>query len=188
MNPVEVLTALHPLRTHPDVAANALLKAGHLEPARYERFMLGLKTIIAQCEKPKAGPKPVQASLLEVPPINPGTTYNSPVQGDITYSQNWNNKLYCLSWTTIRLASDFYIKGRVYNQWLAERGKERKLIGVATIVNIESFRLEHLTEGAALLDTGYGKAQTQKLIQTMYKSRNLNWDTQLLYRIFLLKI
>ncbi|MDR1922817.1 MAG: hypothetical protein LBQ66_00465 [Planctomycetaceae bacterium] len=53
-------------------------------------------------------------------------------------------------------------------------------LGNAVVKDIRSFRLNQLNSFITYLDTGYDVAETQKIIKTMYKNANINWDVRLL--------
>jgi hypothetical protein len=83
---------------------------------------------------------------------------------EISFSQNWNNKLNCDCFSSIRIWSpEKYKTGSRFNVIL-----NKKLIGVVELVNAKSFSLSGLTEGMALIDTGYGKEQVQGIMRKMY--------------------
>lgn len=98
----------------------------------------------------------------------------------IEFSYNWNNKLNCMAFTTLRLFNKKYTIGQTYTI---------KLNGVdickATIVDIKPIRLEQVNNYIAYLDTGYNREKCIDIIRTMYKNSNINWDTQQLMLILL---
>lgn len=92
----------------------------------------------------------------------------------IKFTHNWNNKLMCVALTTIRLRNDVkYVTGQVYDIWYNE-----DFIGAGTIVSIKHFRLADLNDFMAQIDTGYSVEAAKKIITTMYKARDLNWNIQ----------
>lgn len=96
----------------------------------------------------------------------------------IRFSYNWNNKLNCKAFTTIRLYSDTkYNKGEEYTIEL----NEQTMLKTATIVDIELLRINDICERIALLDTGYSAEETKKILKKMYKA--VNWETQRLMLI-----
>jgi len=97
----------------------------------------------------------------------------------IQFSYNWNNKLGCKSYTTIRLKSERYKIGNTYNIYL--KGLEQI---EAKIINIKEFKLKDLNDYMAYLDTGYGVEETKLIIHRMYK--NISED-QIFYFILLSK-
>jgi hypothetical protein len=82
----------------------------------------------------------------------------------IPFSQNWNNKLNCSAFTTIRL----------YNASKHQAGTpvlivlKGATIAEGKIIAVKPFILASLNEYMAYLDTGYSRAETDKLIRTMY--------------------
>ena len=94
----------------------------------------------------------------------------------INFTHNWNSKLFCKCFTTIRLKNDYkYQVGRTYHIQLG--GKD---IGPGVIAAISDFKLSGLNNFMAQIDTGYSVEAAKQVILTMYKNRGLNWDTQLL--------
>lgn len=93
------------------------------------------------------------------------------MQADIDFSQNWNNKLDCDAFTTIRISNDKYEVGAVFNVNL-----KRNRLFSAKILEKKRFKLNQLNEFMARLDTGYSAKETIELIRTMYKKKNLDLD------------
>lgn len=97
----------------------------------------------------------------------------------LPFSQNWNNKLGCLCFSTIRL----------YNLRKYDVGKRldivlnRKLLGTATVQQVKSMYLHQITPGMAMLDTGMSLGETRGLISKMYP--NKDWTQQRLMWVLL---
>lgn len=100
----------------------------------------------------------------------------------IDFSHNWNNKLMCVCFTTIRLRND--AKYQVGNIYPVTYHKTEQL-GTATVVDIKHFKLAQLTEFMARIDTGYSAEKTREIIVQMYKRHNFNWAVQELSFILL---
>jgi len=98
----------------------------------------------------------------------------------ITFVSNWNNKLFCKCFTTMRLNNHFYI-GNTYNIEL-----KGKIIGEALLIDKKSFYIKDLNEWIAHIDTGYNVQECKNILLTMYKNKNINWDTQII-NLYLLK-
>lgn len=103
----------------------------------------------------------------------------------LTFSYNWNNKLDCLAFTTLRLRND--------NKYQVGRAFEIDCPDVkpapVIILQVKHLRIDQLTEGMCRVDTGYSKAETDKLIRTMYiNKKNINWATQQLSWVLLRKL
>ncbi len=100
---------------------------------------------------------------------------------EITFSYNWNNKLNCNAFTTLRIEQpNKYIVGADYHIVL-----KKEQIAVARIVNIKSFFLKDLNEFIAYLDTGYSLDKCRQIILNMYP--NVNFLQKRLSLILLLK-
>lgn len=90
----------------------------------------------------------------------------------INFSSNWNNKLACKFFTTIRLKNDNkYAHNKVYTIHL-----QRKPLKRAEIIDIKHFTLNQLTEIIASLDTGYCLEETKTMLTQMY-SKKVNVNT-----------
>jgi len=87
----------------------------------------------------------------------------------IKFSYNWNNKLNCNCFTTIRIANNKYKVGETYDIYLKD-----KLLFKAQIIEIKPFRLDQINEFIARLDTGYSKQETTEIIKRMYKNPNVD--------------
>ncbi|MGZ3983410.1 MAG: hypothetical protein ACXVJE_19435 [Mucilaginibacter sp.] len=93
----------------------------------------------------------------------------------INFSYNWNNKLFCRSFTTIRLTNpNKYKVGGIYDIQL-----NNKSMGPGTIIEIMNFKLNNLNEFMARLDTGYNVPECKSVMLNMYKHLNLDYTTQL---------
>ena len=93
----------------------------------------------------------------------------------LKFSTNWNNKLNCNSFVTLRLRNDNkYYTGAKVNIWLGNTYK-----GKATIVGVSFYTLDKINEFVARLDTGYSAEECRKIIMEMYKNKpNIDWFTQ----------
>lgn len=94
---------------------------------------------------------------------------------ELSFSENLNNKLDCLCFSTIRLHNPkkYYLGAK-----LAVSLKGQLRPHPATVRNVTTFYLRHLTEGMALLDTGYSLAETRQIIEKMYKYKVTNLAQQ----------
>lgn len=99
----------------------------------------------------------------------------------ISFLYNWNNKLSCNVFTTVRIKNDRkYRLNDVYEITLtSSKDKTPIAQGNAQIVLIHDFLLSKTTEGISLIDTGYIKEKFIELVKTMYKNAKINFDTQL---------
>lgn len=93
---------------------------------------------------------------------------------NLIFSHNWNKKLHCNCFTTIRISGRFS-KGNEIDILL----KGEKL-GVAKVIDKKQIYLEQITEGMAYLDTGYNRDETIKIIKTMYPEVN-DWTSKPIY-------
>jgi hypothetical protein len=91
---------------------------------------------------------------------------------NLDFSYNWNNKLECNSFSTLRLRNDTkYYAGAKMNIRL--KGIDK---GTATIVAVSYFALDKINESVARLDTGYSESDCNDFIRKMYK--DIDWNRQ----------
>ena len=105
----------------------------------------------------------------------------------LTFSFNWNNKLDCNAFTTIRLRNDNkYYKGAKFITELIYKGQVTNK-GDVMVEEVKHFKIDKINEFVALLDTGYSRVDCIKTIQTMYKNIVPDWNKQDLSLILLVK-
>lgn len=103
------------------------------------------------------------------------------MQEEIKFSYNWNNKLHCTYFTTLRLRNDRkYQKGRDYRITL-----KGATIGEATIQEIRHLKLHQLNDYITGIDMGYDSSTGVEIIKKMYATAK--WETQELTFILLKK-
>lgn len=84
---------------------------------------------------------------------------------EIKFSYNWNNKLDCKAFTTLRLHNpNKYKKGEEYKVFL----KEEELVPVV-IAGIRVIPFKDINDYIARLDTGYSLEECRKIIKRMFK-------------------
>ena len=100
----------------------------------------------------------------------------------LDFAYNWNKKLNCKAFTSIRLWNENkYQVGNVFEVWLGNTKK-----GVASLVSLKRMRIDQINDHIALLDTGYRADECKDMIKTMYKNKRINWSTQYLaYCLFI---
>jgi hypothetical protein len=82
----------------------------------------------------------------------------------IGFSYNWNNKLQCKAFTTLRMSNPKkYVEGREYWVRLKDEIKSK-----ATIRAVSHFKLEGINDFISYLDTGYNANECKKILQRMY--------------------
>lgn len=80
-----------------------------------------------------------------------------------TFSTNWNNKLCCQVFTTIRF-SDRWTPGQHTEVYLG-----KKLLGTAVVVDATRYAsIQSVPECVCYTDTGYNRANTVGIIARMY--------------------
>lgn len=91
----------------------------------------------------------------------------------LNFSYNWNNKLDCNVFTTLRLKSERYKVGNKFRLFLKEDHKKD-----VEIIAVKHFPLSNITDYIAGLDTGYTAPERQALIKKMYTNKNIDWSSQ----------
>lgn len=86
----------------------------------------------------------------------------------LKFSSNWNNKLRCNVFSTIRKPSPIHRTGRTVNVIVDAKGKITQY-GKGRYLSVKTFYMYELTESAALLDSGLPKQQLIAALSKMYK-------------------
>lgn len=97
----------------------------------------------------------------------------------INFSTNWNNKLDCKCFTTLRLKNPK--KYQLNKQYLINLKKNP--IKKAEIIGIKTIFFKDINEYIAHLDTGYSLEETKNILLKMYP--NIKTHTQPFYFILL---
>ena len=83
----------------------------------------------------------------------------------ISFSYNWNNKLHCNFFTTIRaLNPGKYHSGVQHEVFLKDDS-----LGIAEVVSVKAIYGRDINEYIAGIDTGYTVEETLKILSLMYK-------------------
>lgn len=99
----------------------------------------------------------------------------------INFSYNWNNKLNCNAYTTLRLRNDAKYKiGQLHEITLEGSHKH-----YARILDIKHTTMHSLNEYIARLDTGYSLAECKDVLRKMYPKAD--WNHQPISIILLAK-
>lgn len=93
---------------------------------------------------------------------------------ELRFSFNWNGKLDCKAFITIRLSGRFEINDRVK---IIFKEKEFEAI----VLDKKVMKMNKINEWVAYLDTGYDGAECRKILERMYKNKGINWETQPIY-------
>jgi hypothetical protein len=102
----------------------------------------------------------------------------------LRFSTNWNHKLDCDCFTSIRE----YSKERFFPGREIQIELKGEAICKARVVLVRECYIDNLTELDCYLDTGYSKAETIRILETMYKNRPVNVHTQKFALVLLKKI
>jgi len=87
---------------------------------------------------------------------------------DLKFSYNWNKKLDCDAFTTIRLYNlHKHYKGQSVRVLLKDQ-----FLFEGIIWEVSTFMLDQMNEFVALIDTGYTLEEAKQIIRRMYPSVN----------------
>lgn len=98
------------------------------------------------------------------------------IKSTINFSYNWNHKLSCKAFTTLRLSNrKKYIVGEMYRIVLKE-----KLLKYCQIVEIRNIKYSSLNEFVAYIDTGYSLKEVKEILCKMYPKLKNEENTELM--------
>lgn len=83
----------------------------------------------------------------------------------LKFSNNWNNKLECRYFTTLRISKKFEVNDRVIVTF-------KNKFKFARIMEVRKIRGQDLNNFICYLDTGYNLEATQSIIIKMYNLNN----------------
>lgn len=99
---------------------------------------------------------------------------------DLKFSTNWNNKLDCKAFTTLRLPNQKYAIGKEFNITLNGVSK-----GTGVIHSIKLIAYQDINEYIARIDTGYSAKECKDILRKMYP--NVDFTVQKLAFILIVK-
>ena len=105
----------------------------------------------------------------------------------IHFSYNWNNKLSCKSFSTVRLWNPKkYELIDLFEVTLKKDAKNPKVsLGIARLQVINKFLLHKVTPGISFLDANLTVIDFQQLVKTMYKNKGINFkEHQMCFLVF----
>lgn len=96
----------------------------------------------------------------------------------LTFTHNWNRKLDCDCFSTIRLWNPpKHFEGKEVEVYDNSANPPRYK-GRAVYQIVSEFKLAQLKAAAAMLDTGYDLEETKTVLRTMYHKKVPNVETQ----------
>ena len=93
----------------------------------------------------------------------------------LDFKYNWNNKLDCPYFTTLRLSDRFNMF-----EIIDVTHKGEALCKVRVIAK-RSVMLHQINDFIAYIDTGYGVQECKDMIRMMYKYKNIDWTVKPLW-------
>ena len=92
----------------------------------------------------------------------------------LDFSYNWNGKLTCQFFTTLRLSGRLNV-----GEWLLINLKS-KVMGRALVIDKKMIKVGNLTTWICGIDTGYSIDETKAILKRMYPNK-INDDTVIYY-------
>ncbi|WP_266362080.1 ASCH domain-containing protein [Tellurirhabdus rosea] len=92
---------------------------------------------------------------------------------ELSFATNWNQKLDCNCFTTFRLHNPKYQPGKVFSITLKKKPYKK-----ARVLEKKTVTLAQVNEFMARVDTGYSRQGFIDIVQKMYITQNLDWNTQ----------
>ena len=106
----------------------------------------------------------------------------------LIFSYNWNNKLSCDYFTTLRLHNKvMYYTGNVFSVHL-KKGRDIPRVCDAVVIKVLVLNFNQINEYIAGLDTGLNVKECKELIMKLYDNSDIDWSTQWLNFVLLKKI
>lgn len=100
----------------------------------------------------------------------------------LEFSTNWNNKLDCKCFTTIRIYNlSKHFQGNQFEVFLQKKFKSKAIV-LGTIIT----KLDQLSDYVCYLDTGYNKEETKAIFKKMFP--HIDFKTQKICIILLQRI
>lgn len=97
----------------------------------------------------------------------------------LNYSYNWNNKLDCKAYSSLRKSARFEI-GDLVEVSLDKKFHHRAYVRYKKRIE----KISQLNEAICLIDTGYSKKETIKVLKRMYKDIVNIEDTHIYFYVF----
>lgn len=101
----------------------------------------------------------------------------------LKFSYNWNNKLNCNFFTTIRKDNPLFQSNEVFNIIVNDN-----TVFTAKILHVFHCTVASLTECQCLHDTGYSKAETRAILSKMHHIDMTEIDNFMIALIYLARV
>lgn len=100
---------------------------------------------------------------------------------ELDFTYNWNNKLACTCYSTIRAS------GRLREGQHVTIKLQGKPLHVAMVEVVKPFRIHEMTEAMAMIDTGYGRDETIQILRKMYSKLTDEQFEKQLFHFYVLR-
>ena len=100
----------------------------------------------------------------------------------LKFSYNWNKKLECKTFTTLRLSKAYKVNDFIKVTCKGIEDFDAQIIGK------KSFLLKDINDYVAYIDTGYDAEECKNILRKMYKNKNVDWDKQKIYFYLIKKV
>lgn len=89
---------------------------------------------------------------------------------NLEFSYNWNKKLFCRCFTTMRLRNDSKFFPGAELHCTLKTNMEFKDLGTVRVLDVKHFKINQINEFVARIDTGYSAEECKNILRTMYKN------------------
>lgn len=90
---------------------------------------------------------------------------------DLTFSTNWNKKLGCDAFTTLRMSNKYEPGDAVRILLQKKKGDPPEVIGLGKVHGKRKIKITDINDFLAYVDTGYNAEETRGILHNMYKNR-----------------
>jgi hypothetical protein len=100
----------------------------------------------------------------------------------LSFSFNWNNKLQCKAFTTLRLSNRLVVGDEIQVDL-----KGVDFDGTHIVKDMKVLTLASINDYVGYLDTGYNAEECRNILKRMYSAKKVDWTTQPIYFYLIVK-
>lgn len=104
----------------------------------------------------------------------------------LSFSKNWNNKLDCEVFTSIRLATNKWVVDNEYAVFLNQEQGHPKQVATVKLLLKKKIYIQQINDWMAYLDTGTSADECRRILRALYPP-SIDWNTQFVYHMLFQK-